>query len=71
MTRPIGNFDSEGRLVRLHFQPTESCNLDDAEDKRELTWAEAFNLMWETGLRKEGPFIVADYLCSHCMGDEE
>ena len=64
---PIVNLDAGGRLVRLHCgTPGENCQLDDAKDKKTVTWAEAFDLTLGT----DGSTDVDVYLCTFCFGGE-
>ncbi|KKK53643.1 hypothetical protein LCGC14_3092700, partial [marine sediment metagenome] len=66
LPNPIANLDKDGRLVKLHCAPGERCNLDDAEDKRMVSWAEAFGMLARQ-LQGHSPHL---YLCQFCFGGE-
>ena len=63
---PIANFSSDGKLEKLHCgTPGENCNLDDAKDKRVLTWPEAFSKVFY------GKSFLVDTLCHYCFGGDD
>ena len=70
---PIANLDADGRLVKLHCgTPGERCNLDDAEDKRTVTWETASILLG--GLTFGQARAIAERshqpFCQFCFGGE-
>ena len=75
---PIANLDSSGRLVRLHCgSPGERCNLDDAENRKTVNWAQAFALLHEEDWLF-GPVDseliemigTCPFLCTYCFGGD-
>lgn len=72
---PVGVFDGH-RLVRLHCDAGEKCNLDDAVNKERISWPEALDVLlatvWGEVVNVEGPTADAmvDLLCAHCFGGD-
>ena len=65
LKKPVANFDSNGKLEKLHCgTPSEKCNLDDAKDQRLITWPEAFSRAFY------GKSFLVDILCHYCFGGE-
>lgn len=58
--RIVGNFDSAGKLERLHCNPVEECNLDDATNVRTLSILGAF-MEWE-----RSSVGTIEVICQHC-----
>lgn len=68
MLQFVANLDSEGHLVKLHFEPTEECNLDDAGDRQQVGAADAFTLV----ARDAATFgEIPNLLCGHCIRGED
>lgn len=59
----IGNFDADGALIKLHLDPVEECNLDDAKDIRTLPWPVAFCEVASIWCDKPNILVI---LCAHC-----
>lgn len=66
--RFLANYEDVG-LGKLHCDPREECNADEAKDKRYLDLRQALKLLlWEGSAR---PQITAEQveelLCKHCI----
>jgi len=64
------NFDEQGNIERIHPDPREGCNLDDAKDVREMTLADvlaaAYIAVASKRLTAEGR--IRALVCGHCGG---
>ena len=60
LANPIANLDADGRLVRLHCgTPGENCQLDQAKDKKKITWGDAVVLMIKEEYNRSAERIMA------------
>lgn len=75
----LGNFDADGRLVRLHLDPAKNeCHSEQDKmlDQRKMSWRETFRLVFDelagclpldSQERKE----VDAWLCLNCFPEDE
>ena len=75
LANPIANLDADGRLVRLHCgTPGENCQLDQAKDKKTMTWFVALDLYSKEYFRQRKGLDSFEDLpsltCHYCFGGE-
>lgn len=74
--KPTAVLDPDGSISRLHLNPTERCNLDDANRVEEFSWEDAFRQIAFQSLDQDATEegIVTTFpnidrlLCDRCYG---